>query len=525
MTSHLATYTTRRVFLAAALVLLATATFGFAQPYPQFAVPPNPYNGYYQAYQPMRQAQYPYAYYGNSPTQAYMYAQRTPYVPYAYNRGNTPYYYVQNPYTQNPYNYSAPTRAADISPSPAPAWPAPVQATPPQEPEPAPTEVVDVPAPPRAPALNFRRPTGECFWIDAGYVATIIRPMHMNGPLLTTASAAETNAGSLTQPTTLVLFGDRSVDFGLFSGMRAELGLFLDSENRFSLDLSGLYLFANTQSYLATANQNGFPVISRPYFNVADGFTGQFRLANSFPGLLTGGVAVDARSQMGGLELNARYHGYVQDRYHIESLAGFRYLRFSESLRIREQVNPLPGGTVPFAGSTLAPPSFVTDEDNFRTVNQFIGPQLGARLTWEERWFSLAGFAKVGLGATLERTEIFGSTTMVAPTGSTTASGGVLALPSNSGTFNRAVFGLLPEFGIDLSANITPHIRVKAGYSVLLWNHVVRPGSQYDLNLNPAQINSSFLFNGVSGPSRPAYRFNEESFFSHSINLGLEVHF
>ncbi len=59
----------------------------------------------------------------------------------------------------------------------------------------------------------------------------------------------------------------------------------------------------------------------------------------------------------------------------------------------------------------------------------------------------------------------------------------------------------------------------------MLWNHVVRPGSQYDTNLNPSQVNSSFFFGAVNGPSAPAYRFNEEFFFSHSFNLGLEVHF
>ena len=109
--------------------------------------------------------------------------------------------------------------------------------------------------------------------------------------------------------------------------------------------------------------------------------------------------------------------------------------------------------------------------------------------------------------------------------GSQTANGGVLALPSNSGSFGRTVFGVVPEAGFDLSVNVTQNVRVKLGYSFLYWNHVVRPGSQYDLTINPGQVNSSFFFGQTTGPAAPAHRFNEEVFWTNSFNLGLEVHF
>jgi len=532
--------------MLAFLALLAFAPLGMAQqpnPYAQAqadgyaASAQAPAGGQQYPYSQVQRVQYPYGSYGYSPAQGYAYPPRYSYAPYGYNSGaaygynngyGVNYYYVQNPYAN-----SGPYRPAVAGPAPsaAPNWPQPIQNLPPlpaqEEVGAAPLEA-DPDVAPHGPGagVNFRRPTAECLWFSSDYTATFLRPMHMNGPLVTNGSVGDPLPGALGQPGTTVLFGDKSVDFGLFSGVRADLGIFLDRDNRFSLDFNAFYLFPNTSSFYVSADQNGNPVISRPYFNVADGFGQQFRLANSQPGLLSGTFAVDMRSQMAGAEFNGAFHSYVQDRYHFQLLGGFRYLRLDESLQTREQVNGVNGTTVPFAGGTFNPPDFITDQDNFHTVNQFYGPQVGARLNWEERWFTLGAFSKLALGATVERTDINGSTTLVIPgQGTQTANGGVLALPSNSGSFSRSVFGIVPECGSDLSVNITQNVQLKFGYSFLYWNHVVRPGSQYDLNINPGQINSSFFFGNTTGPAAPAHHFNEEVFWTNSFNLGLEVHF
>ncbi|HZZ79128.1 MAG TPA: BBP7 family outer membrane beta-barrel protein [Gemmataceae bacterium] len=502
--------------LLALLTLPAVASLAFAQYYPAAG---NPYYGQIAA-QPIQRMQYPYGAYNYAPPFRYP----VPPNAYGYNNGyGVNYYYVQNPYA----NYS-PAQQGPAAPAPVtPAWPEPVQNAPPLPPadDDGGDPEVD-PAPmPRGAGISFHRPTCECFWLSAGYTAMLMRPMHMNGPLATTGSVGDPVPGALGQPNTRALFGDKSIDFGLFSGIRAELGVFLDRENRFSLDVAGFYMFANNQGFFAGSDQNGNTLLSRPYFNVADGFFNQYRLANSQAGLLTGTIAADFKSQISGLEFNSRLHSYIQDRYHGDLLAGFRYVRLSESMVVREQISPLPGTTIPFAGTAFNNPDFVTNQDNFRTVNQFVGPQFGARISWEERWFTLNGFVKVGVGATLERTDINGSTSLVSGNGAVTANGGVLALPSNSGGFNRAVFGVLPEFGFDLGVNVTQNVRVKFGYSLLYWNHVVRPGSQYDTALNPGQINSSFFYNNTTGPASPAHRFNEEVFWINSFNLGMEIHY
>jgi hypothetical protein len=139
----------------------------------------------------------------------------------------------------------------------------------------------------------------------------------------------------------------------------------------------------------------------------------------------------------------------------------------------------------------------------------------------------MTGFAKLALGGTRQSTSIAGSTTVLSPSGAVTASapGGILALPTNIGSHNRTVFGILPEFGLNLGVELTQCVRLNLGYSFMLWSHVVRPGGQFDRNINPALAPSTPPPIPVGGPQGPIYQFNDELFWAHSFNIGLEFHY
>ena len=164
------------------------------------------------------------------------------------------------------------------------------------------------------------------------------------------------------------------------------------------------------------------------------------------------------------------------------------------------------------------------DQDGFRTINQFIGTQIAPASTGKARGSPSAPSPSSAWAPPSNR-PTSPAPPRWSPPAAQTANGGVLALPSNSGSFERSVFGLVPEVGLDLSVNITQNIRLKFGYSFLYWNHVDRPGSQYDTNINPGQVNSSFFYGNTTGPTAPQHRFNDETFWTNSFNLGLEVHF
>jgi hypothetical protein len=510
------------VLLSAAPGIQAQQTpFNGYNPYAQgYSQPVNsPYGnyGYPQGYQqPVQRVQYPNGYYGGG---------AVPGPAYSNSNGNgITYYYVQNPNGPNyyplasPYGPPQPNRPVARTPT----WPIPANVPPPTPVMPPPTaedQVVEE----RRPPIPYHRPTNDLYWIKADYNATLYRPMRLASPLVTVGSPLNDHPGALGQPSTSVVFGNSSVDFGILSGVRLEGGLFLDTSNRFSLDVCGFWTAPSTQTFSIASDVNGNPLIARPIFNVD--LKREAALINSAPGNVAGALTVDAKSEMAGIEFNARCHAYTMERFHSDFLVGFRYLRLAERLRIQEQINPINDKFLTFQGKFVSAPNSLADQDSFQTGNQFFGPQVGGRVSWEYGWLTLESFAKLGLGVTEQQTSINGSTTMITPTGNQTTAGGILALPSNIGNHNRAVLGIVPEFGLNLGVDLTQHLRIHLGYSLLLWNHVVRPGNQFDHNVNPTQVPGSPTFGTSTGPQAPSYRFNDEFFWSNSFNVGLEFHY
>jgi hypothetical protein len=84
------------------------------------------------------------------------------------------------------------------------------------------------------------------------------------------------------------------------------------------------------------------------------------------------------------------------------------------------------------------------------------------------------------------------------------------------------VLDFVPEGGISVGVRFTPHIQAMAGYSFLWWNRVVRPGAQIDPGVNGSLVPVSQQFGTGTGPARPTFTFNDESFWMHAITLGLE---
>jgi hypothetical protein len=134
-------------------------------------------------------------------------------------------------------------------------------------------------------------------------------------------------------------------------------------------------------------------------------------------------------------------------------------------------------------------------------------------------------YGKAALGATDQTVDISGSTTLISAAGNQVATGGVLALPSNIGNHSRTVLGFVPEGGFTAGVNLCQHIQLTAGYSFLFWNQVVRPSGQLDMTINPNAVPSSQSFGQGPGPARPTFNFNDESYWVHTLTVGLVVHF
>jgi hypothetical protein len=371
---------------------------------------------------------------------------------------------------------------------------------------------------------EFHRDTKEKCWASFDYTMSFFRDMHSAGPLATVGSPLDPHPTVLGQPGTVVIFGDNNIGLGMYSGIKANAGLFLDADDHLSVEVVGWYVLLNHKEFGFASDNTGSPPIGRPAFDVVAGK--EIAFVDALPGQLVGGVGADVRSQLIGGEINARYHGYTGDRFHLDGLVGFRYLRLAESLSIHDQFTPLTDNAVSFEGVPVPAGSAFSDLDRFATSNDFYGGQIGARVQWEGDWVVVGLFGKVGLGVTDQRVDISGSTTVTTPDGvARTAVGGVLALPSNIGSHDRTSLGFISEGGIDFGVNVTKHVQLSVGYSFLFWNQVLRPGGQIDRGINTNQVPTANAFGGTSGPVRPLAPLGEEAFWAHTICVGLTIHF
>jgi hypothetical protein len=62
--------------------------------------------------------------------------------------------------------------------------------------------------------------------------------------------------------------------------------------------------------------------------------------------------------------------------------------------------------------------------------------------------------------------------------------------------------GVVPEVGVKVGYQVTPHLRAQVGYDFLYWSDVVRPGSQIDPLINTNLIPPAT----PGGPGRPPHR-------------------
>ena len=511
--------------LLGALTLLCGAGVARAQGSPGYAA-----NGYSQGYGfGARTAPVSYWYSG--------YGQASSYAPYNQGYGYSPYYSYYYPYYAAYYqqyyqNYRYPQYASPQYSYPSSSAPASTEVVLPTFPLSSDTAAAE--AAPDSGAMKAADEPAyhDRFWVSADYDASWIKPWHMSTPLVTTgppqtaASPPGYHAAGLGQPGTGILQGD-SANFGMFNGIRMGIGFYLDDCDRLSVEWLGVYNIANHVRFNGASDQTGNPIIGRPIYDT--NLNAELAYQDSNPGFFSGGTNLDMCSQFLGSELNTHYEFRPSDHLRIDSLLGFRFMRLTESLTMRDNVSPLVDGSgLTFEGPLNGVPlgATLTDADHFRTENHFYGLQLGSGIRYSCKWVDANLWGKIALGASDQEADIYGTTTLHDPlTGAQTAGGGIYALPSNSGVHTRTVLAFVPEGGLNFGVNVLPCLRLTAGYSFLYWSSVVRPGAQIDRFVNPTQVPSDNSYGTLTGAQRPLFRFNEESFWMHTLTFGLDFHY
>lgn len=384
------------------------------------------------------------------------------------------------------------------------------QVVPPETPRPNPNR----PVAPLLSADQFgpqRADNSAAFWCCAEYVSWWVQGSKLP-PLVTTSPAGTplANAGVLGTPGAAILLGDDEVNRAMRPGGRFGFGVWFNDSHTCGLEAGLMFIGGHTSSF--NASSDGSQIITRPFVDATT--SAEIAEVVSFPGVVAGSVAVRSSSDPLIIADVVLRSALCDDcARHVDFLIGYRYLHFAETLQIQENLTSLDPLTL---GANFQ------IGDRFATRNDFNGVLVGLETEWTIGPWSLQIFGKLAAGNLRREVNINGSTVITSPgTPPFVYPGGLLALPSNSGTFVSDHFVCLPELGLTAGWQITPCLRATLGYSLLWLTDFVRPGDQIDRTVNPNLLPPAL----PSTPIRPIFTLRDSDFWVQGIRVGLEFRF
>lgn len=342
-------------------------------------------------------------------------------------------------------------------------------------------------------------------------------------PLVITGPQTTTNINS---PGVSVLYGGTLPSETLYGG-RATLGVWFNRCQTWGLFGSYFTTVASQDSFRAES-RDGSTFLARPFFNVSPiNFDGTTRMAGEALEIVSqtgigGTVDVLRTSQLRGAELNFRFNlfnntmGCRRIHWNIDGYAGVKYYGLDESLTVTENIEVLPNTT-----TTVAPGTKFFVQDSFTTRNTFIGGNIGLMSEARLGRFFVSTRSGVAIGANRQEIVIDGGTIVTPPNQSPSdlQTGGLLAQESNIGRYKHSQFSIVPEFGVKLGLQVTDCMRIFAGYDMMYWTNVVRPGQQIDYTVNASQV--PFFPQATQGPARPAFNLQTSNLWVSGFSAGL----
>ena len=325
-------------------------------------------------------------------------------------------------------------------------------------------------------------------------------------PLVTSSPQSEprATAGVIGQPGTTVLFGDERVDAGERFGGRVTVGQWLDDGKE--IGIGGSFFALEECGVRYSMASIGDPILARPFF---DTFQGQNAAALiAFPSVNSGSIDVHSASDVLGAEFFVRRLLTANCGNRLDLIGGYYFTRVDDGLTISSSTLIVDPGGLAAVGTTI---DLV---DVFGVRNEFHGGELGLLLERGRGCWTWKVLGKVSIGNLNQTVTVHGET-VTTPSGgpAATGTGGLLARPSNSGTFERNEFIYVPEASVNLSRRLNEHLDVSLGYTFIYWSSILLAADQVDMSVNP------------NGGTSPAFTFNDTDFWVQGVNVGLEFHY
>jgi hypothetical protein len=347
-------------------------------------------------------------------------------------------------------------------------------------------------------------PPGPMFWAEADYL--FWRAKGGLAPPLVVGVYTSANPPLPTDPRMAFPVSDDRINGDVRSGYRLRAGMWLDKPHGTGVEATYTdFLHATDQS---TFFGNSNVILARPFVDTVQRAPALFQLSSPTGGL-QGVAVVGTTFDSDSFEVNALRRGPAMIGEEMHWVIGLRYWSLDESLTVE---------TASQAGGLR-----VSAFDSFATRNRFFGPQFGGRWHWDRGRLSIDLTAKLAVGAMWEETAIDGGTTAMLPAGTgLDRTGGLLALRTNIGDYDRTKLALIRDTSLSLGYCLTPNVQLRLAYDFIWVSNVLRPGNQIDLGVNPTYLPFSAA---PTGYPRPWYKADGELFWMHGLSLGLSVQF
>jgi len=334
-------------------------------------------------------------------------------------------------------------------------------------------------------------------------------------PLVTSGIGNNGLQGSL--PGSTLLFGDEYVGNGLQPSGRVSFGAWLDPCK--SVGFGGKFFAVDTAKtdYAVASAGAGDIYLGRPFFNTGGALPlGEVAWPVAQPNLpaqFAGDVRVAAQNDVMGAEAFVRKAVYRHGQRRVDFLFGYHFNRIDDSFSIDHR------------SQTPNPFAF---QDSFAVENHFHGADIGLMSELTRGPFTLSLMGKMGMGNMRQTVTISGSNTVTIGGVPTPNPGGILALPTNIGTYTHDEFSIVPEAEFKLLCRINKRMEASIGYSFLYWSGIALAGQQIQVQdgtntpiLNQSQIPSSapFAAHGSTEPIFPGIR--DTDFWLHGLTIGI----
>ncbi len=343
-----------------------------------------------------------------------------------------------------------------------------------------------------------------------------------------------TNNGTIAQP----IFGDRTVYDGNHDGYRMNFGMWLDCQHCWGVEADYMDLSGKPCGYVNNftdgfVNGNPYSVL-RVLSNPNEG--GQvIDYIGDAGNKIVGNISIDSSNYFQSAGITVRHELRAMEwstcnrdvnwtdssarTFRLDALAGYRFARLIDT--VNETDNSFDYNT----NSAFYEYSYNT-VNNYKTVNNFNGAELGLNAVYTFGRWSLDVVGKAAIGVNNQYASVYNQVTVdvsnaIGPTPP------LVGNPSPLQEFSRNQFSAIPELMVTGGYQVTDHFKVTVGYDLLYWSAVVRAPNQIAVDPSSGALYGTATgnFSGNLPQLLSSAVFNETHYFAEGLRLGAELRF